>query len=339
MEFTVKELAEVIGAQVEGDAQIRVAGCASLASATPADLVYVDSAKNLDAAARSRAACAIVGPDLHLAGKTLLRSKNPRLAFAKAIGHLMPDESIAQGIHPTAVIAPTAKLAEGAGIGPYAVIEENVEICAGTQIGAHCFVGRRTRIGAGCRIYPRVTIYAGVSVGANVIVHSGAVIGSDGFGFVPTPSGYEKFPQRGGVIVGDNVEIGANTTIDRGALDNTRIGRGVKLDNLVQIAHNNDVGENTVIAAQAGLAGSSAIGKNVVIGGQVGISDHCNIGDGAILVSQSGVAAGKVIRPGAMMFGSPVRPMDKAVEIIMQMGRLPELAKRVRRLEQAANLE
>ena len=339
MEFTAMELAISIGAQLEGDAHLRVSGCASVASAGPTDVVYVDSPKHLDAAARSRAACVVLGAEMALAGKTLLRAKNPRLAFAKAIGLMMPAEIIAEGIHATALVAPTAKLAEGVGVGPYTVIEEGVEVGSGSQIGAHCYVGRGAKVGAGCRIYPRVTLYSSVRLGANVVVHSGTVIGSDGFGFVPTENGYEKFPQRGTVEIADDVEIGANTTIDRGALDATRIGRGVKIDNLVQIAHNNEIGEHTVIAGQAGIAGSSSIGKNVIIGGQVGISDHCRIGDGAILVSQSGVAAGKVIRPGMMMFGSPVRPMEKAVEIIGLMGRLPELAKRVRRLEEAANLE
>jgi UDP-3-O-[3-hydroxymyristoyl] glucosamine N-acyltransferase len=339
MEFTARQLANSIGAQLEGDAQLRVSGCASVISAGPGDLVYVDSPKHIDAVARSQAPCVIIGADLPLAGKTLLRVKNPRLAFAKAMELMLPAESIAQGIHPSALIAPTAKLAANVAVGPYAVIEDGVEIGAGAQIGAHSFIGRGAKLGPACRIYPRVTVYSSVRLGANVVVHSGAVIGSDGFGFVPTENGLVKFPQRGAVEIGDDVEIGANTTIDRAALDATRISRGVKIDNLVQIAHNNDIGEHTVIAAQAGVAGSTTIGKNVIIGGQVGISDHCRIGDGAILVSQSGVAAGKVIRPGMMMFGSPVRPMDKAVEILGLLGRLPELAKRVKRLEEAANLE
>jgi UDP-3-O-[3-hydroxymyristoyl] glucosamine N-acyltransferase len=339
MEFTASELADFIGAQLEGDAHLRVSGCASVASAGPGDLVYVDSAKHLDAAARSRAVCVILGADMALPRKTLLRVKNPRYAFAIAMEKMLPAETIAQGIHPTAIVAPSAKLAANVGVGPYVVIEDGVEVGAGTQIGAHCFLGRNARLGSACRIYPRVTIYSKVRIGSNAVVHSGAVIGSDGFGFVPTENGFVKFPQRGTVEIGDDVEIGANTTIDRGALDATHISRGVKIDNLVQIAHNNEIGENTVIAGQAGIAGSSTIGKNVIIGGQVGISDHCRIGDGALLVSQSGVAAGKVIRPGMMMFGSPVRPMDKAVEILGLMGRLPELARRVKRLEDAGHSE
>jgi UDP-3-O-[3-hydroxymyristoyl] glucosamine N-acyltransferase len=339
MEFTARELADSIGAQLEGDTRLRISGCASVASARPGDLVYVDSPKHLDAAAQSRAACVVLGADMTLRGKTLLRVKNPRLAFAQAIELVLPAENIVEGIHSTAIVAPTAKLGPDVAIGPYAVIEDGVEIGAGTQIGAHSFLGRGAKLGSGCRIHPRVTIYSNVRLGANVAVHSGAVIGSDGFGFVPTENGFVKFPQRGTVEIEDDVEIGANTTIDRAALDATRIARGVKIDNLVQIAHNNEIGEHTVIAAQAGIAGSSFVGKNVIIGGQVGISDHCRIGDGAILVSQSGVAAGKVIRPGMMMFGSPVRPMDKAVEILGLIGRLPELAKRVKRLEDAANLE
>lgn len=343
MKRTAQELAKHIEAQLEGDPKLEIAGCASPASAGPGDLIFVETPKNVDSAAQSKAMCVVIAPENgvagELAGKTLLRVKNPRLAFAKAIAWMIPLELIAQGIHPTAIIAATAKLGDAVGVGPYAVIEEGVEISAGTQIGAHCFVGRNARMGPGCRLYPRVTLYEGVRLGEGVIVHSGAVIGSDGFGFVPSENGFEKFPQIGTVTIGDDVEIGANTTIDRGALDATRIDRGVKIDNLVQIGHNSEIGENTVISAQAGLAGSSVIGRHVMLGGQVGVAGHGRIEDGAMLAPQSGVAAGKVIRAGTIMFGSPVRPMEKAKEINALLGRLPELANRVRRLEKAANLQ
>lgn len=339
MSRTAKELAEHTGAELEGDANLRISGCASAESAGPNDLIFVESPKLLDVAARSKAGCAVLAPGMELTGKTVLRAKNPRLAFAKAMSLMFPPEPIAKGIHPTALVAATAKLGEGVGVGPYAVIEEGVEVGAGSQIGAHCFIGRGTRIGSACRVYPRVTLYAGVRLGARAVVHSGAVIGSDGFGFVPTGNGYEKFPQIGTVEIGDDVEIGANTTIDRGALDATHIANGVKLDNLVQVGHNCEIGEHTAISAQAGLAGSSHLGRNVMIGGQVGLAGHCRLEDGVSIAPQSGVAAGKLIRAGMFMFGSPVRPMDKAVEIIAVMGRLPEMAKRLRRLEKAANLE
>jgi UDP-3-O-[3-hydroxymyristoyl] glucosamine N-acyltransferase len=332
-------MAEYLGAELEGNPELRISGCASVANAKTGDLVFVDLPKQLDAAAKCAAGCVVLAAGTEMAGKTVLRAKNPRLAFARAIAWMIPREVIAKGIHPTAVVANSAKLGAGVGVGAYAVIEDGAEIGAGSEIGAHCFVGSGARMGAGCRIYPRATIAGCVRLGARVVIHSGAVIGSDGFGFVLTETGFEKFPQIGSVEIADDVEIGANTTIDRGALDATRIGRGVKIDNIVQIGHNCEIGEHTVISAQTGLAGSSYIGRNVMLGGQVGIAGHGRIEDGAQLAPKSGVAAGKVIHAGTIMFGAPARPLDKAKEINALMGRLPELAKRVRRLEEAAKSE
>jgi UDP-3-O-[3-hydroxymyristoyl] glucosamine N-acyltransferase len=336
MERTVRELAQYLGAELEGNPDVKIYGCTSVASAKAGDLVFVDSPNQLDAAAKCAARCVVLAPGSEMAGKTILRAKNPRLAFARAIAWMMPQEIIAKGIHATAAVAKSAKLGEGVSVGPFAVIEDAAEIGAGSEIGAHCFVGAGARLGAGCRIYPRVTIAGCVRLGERVVLHSGAVIGSDGFGFVMTETGFEKFPQIGSVEIADDVEIGANTTVDRGALDATRIGRGVKIDNLVQIGHNCEIGEHTVISAQTGLAGSSYIGRNVMLGGQVGIAGHGRIEDGAQLAPKTGVAAGKVIHAGTIMFGAPARPLDKAKEINALMGRLPELAKRVRRLEEAA---
>ena len=339
MERTAREMAEYLGAELEGNPELRISGCASVANAKTGDLVFVDLPKQLDAAAKCAAGCVVLAAGTEMAGKTVLRAKNPRLAFARAIAWMIPREVIAKGIHPTAVVANSAKLGAGVGVAAYAVIEDGAEIGAGSEIGAHCFVGSGARMGAGCRIYPRVAVAGCVRLGARVVIHSGAVIGSDGFGFVLTETGFEKFPQIGSVEIADDVEIGANTTIDRGALDATRIGRGVKIDNLVQIGHNCEIGEHTVISAQTGLAGSSYIGRNVMLGGQVGIAGHGRIEDGAQLAPKSGVAAGKVIHAGTIMFGAPARPLDKAKEINALMGRLPELAKRVRRLEEAAKSE
>ncbi len=347
MECTAKELAEFVGAQIEGDGSLRISGCASPGSAKAGEVIFVEagrsadaSAKHAEAAAKSAARCVILPAGLALAGdtfagKTLLRAANPRLAFAKALAWLHPAARIAQGVHATAIVARSARIGEGVGVGPYAVIEEEAEIAAGSQIGAHSFVGRGAKLGAECRIYPRATLYAGVTLGARVVVHSGVVVGADGFGFVPTDDGYVKFPQIGTVEIGDDVEIGANTTIDRGALDATRIASGVKIDNLVQIGHNVEVGEHTVVAAQAGIAGSCKVGKKVILTGQTGLSGHCTLEDGVILAPQSGVPEGKTWHAGAVLFGSPARPLDKAKRILAVYGRLPELVDRVRKLEQA----
>lgn len=329
----MKELADFLGCALEGDGAARVSGVASPGSARAEDLIYVDSPAHVDRAAASSAKCVVIAPGLPLPGKNLLRAANSKLIFARAAEWLLPVTPIAQGIHPTAVIAPSAKLAPGAAVGPYAVIEENVEVGPGTQIGAFCFLGRGARLGEGCRLHPRVTLYAGARLGNRVTLHSGAVIGSDGFGYVAENGRRRKFPQVGEVEIHDDVEIGANSTIDRGSLDRTEIGPGAKLDNLVHVAHNVSIGENTVIAAQTGISGSSKIGKNVAIGGQVGIADHCELGDGAVAGAQAGIPTGKIIRGGQMVWGTPARPIDKFKRQYAWFSRLPELAERVEKLE------
>ena len=333
MTRTINELADFLGFKLEGDGAALLSGVASPASARAEDLIYVESPGHLDRAAASAASCVIIAEGLSLPGKVLLRTANPKLAFAQAAEWLLPPTSIARGIHPTSLIAPSATLAPGAAVGPYAVIEEDVQIGPGTEIGAFCFLGRGTRLGKSCRLYPRVTLYAGVRLANRVIVHSGTVIGSDGFGYVSENGKRRKFPQVGEVDIQDEVEIGANTTIDRGSLDDTRIGAGTKLDNLVHIAHNVRIGDNTVIAAQTGISGSSVIGTNVAIGGQVGVADHCGIEDSAIVGAQAGIPSGKVVRSGQIVWGTPARPLDKFKKQFAWFSRLPELAERIKRLE------
>ena len=333
MTRTSKELAEFLGCMLEGDGSAILSGVASTASARAEDLIYVESPRHLDRAAASAARCVVIATGLSLPGKILLRAANPKLAFARAAEWLLPPTPIAQGIHPTALIAPSARLDPGAAVGPYAVIEEDVQIGAGTEIGAFCFLGRGAQLGEKCRLYPRVTLYAGVRLANRVILHSGSVIGSDGFGYVSEEGRRRKFPQVGEVEIQDDVEIGANSTIDRGSLDCTEIGAGTKLDNLVHIAHNVRIGENTVVAAQTGISGSSIIGRNVAIGGQVGIADHCEIENGVVVGAQAGIPSGKVVRSGQIVWGTPARPLDKFKKQFAWFSRLPELAERVKRLE------
>jgi len=333
MTRTAHELAEFLGCTLEGDATVKLSGVASAYAATVNDLIYVEKGSHLKRVAASQARCVVIAPKLALEGKTLLRASNPKLAFAKAATWLVPPVPIAIGIHPTAVISPTAQLAKGAAVGPYVVIEENVKVGEGTEIGAFSFIGRDAQLGAQCRLYPRVTLYAGVSLGDRVILHSGAVIGSDGFGYVEEEGKRWKFPQVGQVRIGDDVEIGANATIDRGSLDRTEISAGVKIDNLVHVAHNVQIGENTVIAAQTGISGSVVIGKNVAFGGQAGLGDHCAVEDGAVIGGQAGILPGKIIRSGQIVWGTPARPLQKFKEQFAWLGRLPELAERVARLE------
>jgi UDP-3-O-[3-hydroxymyristoyl] glucosamine N-acyltransferase len=334
---TAKELAEYLGCALEGDGAAQVCGVASPASARAEDLVYVESQRHLDRAAASAAKCMVIAPGLSVSGKILLRAANPKLAFARAAAWLVPSAPIAQGIHPTAVIAPSAQLAPGAAVGPYTVIEEDARIGAGTEIGPFCYVGRGARLGEGCRLHPRVTLYAGARLANRVILHSGAVIGSDGFGYVADEGGkLWKFPQVGEVELQDDVEIGANTAIDRGSLDRTQVGAGTKLDNLVHVAHNVSIGQNTVIAAQTGISGSSMVGKNVAIGGQVGVADHCEIEDGAVIGAQAGIPTGKTVRSAQIVWGTPARPLDKFKKQFAWFSRLPELAERVKKLESRA---
>jgi UDP-3-O-[3-hydroxymyristoyl] glucosamine N-acyltransferase len=334
MTRTIKELADFLGCTFEGDGAARISGVASPSSAGPEDLIYVDSPRHLDRAASSAAQCVAIAPGLGLQEKVLLRAANPKLAFARAAQWLLPSAPIAQGIHRTALIALTAQLAPTASVGPYAVIEEDVQIGAGTEIGAFCFVGRGSRLGEGCRLYPRVTLYAGVRLANRVILHSGVVIGSDGFGYVVHGGNRLKFPQVGEVSLQDDVEIGANATIDRGSLDRTEIGAGTKLDNLVHVAHNVSIGENAVIAAQTGISGSSVIGKNVAIGGQVGIADHCEVEEDAVVGAQAGIPSGKIVRKGQIVWGTPARPLEKFKKQFAWFSRLPELGERVKRMEE-----
>src|SRR5271168_5180612 len=272
---TAKSLAEAVDAKLEGDGALELRGVAAPERAGPHDLIYVEKAKHAERAAASAALCVIVAENVALAGKIVLRSSQPKLAFAKAAALILGKSPIARGIHPTAIVAPLARVNQGAGIGPFAVIGEDAHVGEGTQIGAHSVIGAGCWLGEDCRIHPRVTLYAGVRLGHRVEIHSGAVNGADGFGYAFGEGRYWKFPQAGLVEIGEDVEIGANTTIDRCSLDDTRIGEGVKLDNLVHIGHNCKIGAHTVIAAQTGISGSCLIGKNAVIGGQVGFGERC----------------------------------------------------------------
>jgi len=333
MNWTAGELANEIGALIEGDASLEITGVAAPERAGTKQLIYVESSKHADRAASSQAICVVAPEAVALAGKTVLRSAQPKVAFAKAAARLLERAPIATGIHPTAIVAPLAHIGANVGIGPYAIIGEDVHVGDGTQIGAHCVIGAGSWIGENCRIHPRVTFYAGARVGHRVEIHAGAVLGADGFGYVFDGARFLKFPQAGLVEIADDAEIGANTTIDRGSLDDTRIAEGVKLDNLVHVGHNVQIGAHTVIAAQTGISGSSKLGHHVVVGGQVGIADHCTLEDGSIAGAQAGIPTGKIIRKGQTVWGTPARPLDQFKEAYFWFARLPELVERLKKLE------
>ena len=329
----VADLAAAIGADVTGDAAIELRGVAAPERAGPHDLIYVDATKHAERATASAALCVIADHQVAIPGKTVLRHPQPKLAFSRAAAILLERPPIAVGIHPTAIVAPLARVGNHVAIGPYAVIGEDAHIGDGTQIGPHCVIGAGCWIGESCRLHPRVTIYRGARIGHRVEIHAGAVIGADGFGYSFGEGRYWKFPQAGIVEIADDVEIGANATIDRGSLDDTRIAEGVKLDNLVHVGHNVQVGAHTVVAAQTGISGSSTLGHHVVVGGQVGIADHCTLEDGAIAGAQAGIPTGKTIRRGQTVWGTPAREIGKFKEAYAWYARLPELAARIKQLE------
>jgi UDP-3-O-[3-hydroxymyristoyl] glucosamine N-acyltransferase len=333
MKSTAKDVAQAIGAKVEGDGLLELTGVAAPERAGSHDLIYVETAKHAERAVASAAGCVVAGEGIGLPGKTVLRSAQPKVAFAKAAAILLERRPIASGIHPTAIIAPLARVAASAGIGAYAVIGEDTHIGEGTQIGAHCVIGAGCWIGEDCRLHPHVTLYAGVRLGSGAEIHAGAVIGADGFGYAFDGERYWKFPQAGIVEIGEDVEIGANTTVDRGSLDDTRIGEGVKLDNLVHVGHNVQIGVHTVIAAQTGISGSCKLGHHVVCGGQVGMGEHCTLEDHVIAGGQAGILNGKTIRSRETVWGTPARPLEKFKEQHAWFARLPELAERVKKLE------
>lgn len=321
----------MVGARLRGDGKVQLAGVASIGSASPNDLVFVEDEKYLSAALESHAGAVIAGKFADAAGrKPLLISDHPKMAFARAARLLRDEgkEGPQGGVHPTAVVSASARLLPGVYIEAHAVVAEQAEIGENTQIGTGSVVGHGVTIGQDCEIYPSVTIYPGTMIGDGVIVHAGAVLGSDGFGYVRDrkTGRYEKFPQVGRLVIEDDVEIGANTTIDRGALDETRIGRGTKIDNLVHIGHNCRIGENVVIAAQTGLSGSIVIENDVVLGGQVGIGEHARIEEGVMLGGQGGVLPNKVLRgKGVAFWGTPAQPVR---EYLKQLATLAKLSKK-----------
>ncbi|HEX3353008.1 MAG TPA: UDP-3-O-(3-hydroxymyristoyl)glucosamine N-acyltransferase [Terriglobales bacterium] len=330
MRRTLRSIADALQVPLEGDGAVEVSGIASISQAKPGDLVFVEDDKHLLLALASPASAVVAG--LFAKGKAgakpLLISAQPKLAFSRAAKLLHAGPHHQPGIHPSAVVDDSSRLGKTVSVAERAVICANVQIGDQTRIGAGCVIGANASIGRDCELYPNVTIYPGTRIGDRVIVHAGAVLGSDGFGYVrdQATGRYEKFPQAGRLEIADDVEIGANSTIDRGALEATRIGRGSKIDNLVHIGHNCQIGEDVVIAAQTGLSGSIVIEKDVVLGGQVGIGEHARIEEGVMLGGQGGVLPNKILRgKGIAFWGTPARPVR---EYLKQLAALARLAKK-----------
>jgi len=323
------ELIEQLGGTLtNGGEEISIEAVSTSSRATATDLVFAEDSTSAAIALASAAAAVILRPGAYLSGKPIIETPNPRLWFARAAQLLKP-VPVASGVHPTAVVAATAKLAANTTIGPGAVVEENAIIGENTRVDAGAVIGAGVQIGASCHIYPHAVLYAGTTLGDRVVIHAGVVLGADGFGYVRDHSTgtYTQFPQQGTLVLEDGVEIGANSTIDRGALAETRICRGTKIDNLVHIGHNCDIGEDVVIAALTGISGSSSVGKGAVIAGQVGIGDHAHVGPGVILGGQAGVLSGKTVtneglKPGTVLWGTPARPLMQVLRELATLARL-----------------
>lgn len=323
-------IACLLGAALDGDGSREIVGVAAIETAGPEELAFAEDDRALARAVQSRAGCILVPAGRTVPAHTTLAVPQPRLAFIRTAEALLPPIQPEQGIHPTAVIASSAQLAADTSVGPHVVIEAGVVIGSRTILGAGVYLGQDARVGDDCVLHPRVTLYRGASVGNRVVLHAGVVVGSDGFGYIFAEGRHQKFPQLGRVIIEDDVEVGSNTTIDRGSLGTTVIGQGTKIDNLVQIAHNVKIGRHCIIVAQTGISGSSEIGDYVVLAGQVGVGEHARIEDRAVIGGQAGVLNGKIVREGTIMWGTPARPMEEVKKQWAYLAGLPRLAKRLK---------
>ena len=321
----------MLGAPWTGDGEREILGAAPLAEASGSELSFVGNAKGAKAAEATRAGCLLVTPGTELAA-TMVFVPQPRGAFARCLTVLYPRTRAAVGVHPTAVLGEGVELCEGVSVGPHASVGAGTSIGAGTEIQAGCAIGAGVTIGKDALLHARVTIYDGVKIGARAVLHSGSVIGADGFGFVMHEGRYQKFPQVGRVEIGDDFELGANACIDRAALGVTRIGDGVKIDNMVHIAHNCEIGNHVVIAAQTGLSGGVVVEEYAVIGGQVGIGDKARIESKAILGSGCGVLTSKIVRGNQVVWGTPARPLKEYLTQLANITRVGELRQQVKAL-------
>ena len=330
----VSEIAELLQGDPAGEIEREIQGVASLDTAGPAELAYVESLRSIDPAMASSAGCLLVPDGASLPGRTTIAVRNPKLALIRAAEALHPASIPPAGIHPTAVVAPDAQVAADCSVGAHVVIESGVAVGAGTRLCPGVFLGAGARVGNHCTLHPRVTVYSGAQIGDRVILHAGVVIGSDGFGYVFAEGRHVKFPQLGKIVIEDDVEIGSNTTLDRGSLGTTVIGQGTKIDNLVQIAHNVKIGRHCIIVSQTGISGGAEVGDYVVMAGQVGVGEHAHIEDRVIVGGQAGVLPGKIVRSGSVVWGTPCRPMSEFKKTIARLARLDSLAAKVKSLAQ-----
>ena len=338
--MTAQEIAALLHGEIVGDPSVEICRVAKIEDAGAGDISFLANPKYEKYISATKASAVLVSTAFDTSRKregrlTFIKVPDPYIAFLQILKRITPmPDPFSKGIHSTAVVTASASIAAGVCLGAHVVVGENVVIGANTKIGHGCVLGDNSKVGEDSLIYPNVTVYHGCQIGHRVILHSGTVVGSDGFGFAPKSDGtYEKIPQLGIVVIEDDVEVGANCTIDRSTMGQTVLHHGVKLDNMVHIAHNVVVGENTVIAAQTGISGSTKVGKNVMIAGQVGIVGHIEIGDRAVIMAQSGIP--KSLEPGKIYFGTPAKEHIRAMRIEAVIRALPELAKDIEQLKRS----
>jgi UDP-3-O-[3-hydroxymyristoyl] glucosamine N-acyltransferase len=332
MAITVDEIARHLRGEVVGDPATRITGFSPADRSQPGDLTFAENESYLQRAESSAASAVIVeGKSRTASSKVLIRVANVRVAYAKVLPLFSPEKTFSPGVHPTAVVAPSAHVDPSVYVGPCCVVGENVRIGPGCVLEALDYVGDDCQLGENVRLFPNVTLYHTTEIGNRVRIHAGTVVGSDGFGYVQESGSHIKVPQIGNVIIRDDVELGANVTVDRGALGATVIGQGTKVDNLVQVAHNVGIGSNCMVVAQAGIAGSTKLGDHVVLGGQSGISGHLRLGNRVSVSAQSGVM--RNLRDGERVLGFPAVPDRQAKRQIIALQHLPDMARRFQELE------
>jgi UDP-3-O-[3-hydroxymyristoyl] glucosamine N-acyltransferase len=337
MSFTTADIATRLDGEVLGDGTAVLTGFALAQTAKPGDLTFAESAEYFAAVEQSAATAVIAGNQFTSSTKTVIRVANPRVAFARALAVFFPERRFAPGIHPSAVIAASAQMDPTAHIGPHCTIGERVKLGAHCVLQAGDFIGDDSVLGEGTNLYPNVTIYAHSQIGRRVRIHAGTVIGSDGFGYVFDSGIQRKIPQIGDVIIGDDVEIGSNVAVDRGALGSTVIGKGTKIDNLVQVGHNVEIGDHCILCGQVGIAGSTTLGRYCVLAGQVGIAGHLKIGNQVTVGSKSGVMHN--IPDGETWLGIPAQPDRQTKRMLIAVQRLPDLLRKVAAWEKKLGVE
>ena len=325
------KLADIIGGTVIGDPELEITGVSGIREAAPGQITFISSPRYLRYLKETRASCVIVKEAVADTPLAQVRAENPSLAFARALEQFHPMAKPEPGISAQASVSPAASLGPDVAVMAHTVVEQGAAVGQGTILYPGVYIGAGSRIGCGCVLYPNVTVREGVTIGDRVIIHSGTVIGADGFGFVFDKGIHHKIPQVGGVVIGDDVEIGANSCVDRATIGNTVIGAGTKIDNLVQVGHNVTVGEHSVLVAQVAIGGSADIGKYVTLAGQVGIADHASVDPGTIIAARSG-ASGHVAK--GIYAGTPIIPHRDWLRASVLHGKLPEMARKIRELEE-----